>query len=99
MSVMEELQFDHKMLDSARATRRYFAKFERIMGHLQDVMALSNQEKLITSAETKILTSYLEGLTNTFTALSYKYLMTHRIGARETASISIDKKDSGLVGR
>lgn len=96
MSVMEELQFDHKMLDSARATRRYFAKFERIMGHLQDVMALSNQEKLITSAEAKILTSYLEGLTNTFTALSYKYLMTHRIGARETASISIDKKDSGF---
>lgn len=84
------------MLDSARATRRYFAKFERIMSHLSEVMVLSNKEKLITSAEAKVLALYLTGLSNTFTALSYKYLMTHRIGSQETASISIDKKDSGF---
>ena len=96
MSAVETLQFDHRVLDSARKTRRYFAKFERIMLHLSDVAALSNHEKLITTAEAKILASYLGALTNTFTALSYKYLMTHRIGNQESAGISIDKSESGF---
>jgi len=84
------------MLDSARATRRYFAKFERIMVHLSDVAALSNKEKLITTAEAKILSSYLGDLGNTFTALSYKFLMAHRIGKQDTVGISIDKSESGF---
>ena len=84
------------MLDSARATRRYFAKFERIMVHLSDVAALSNQEKLITTAEAKILSSYLGALGNTFTALSYKFLMAHRIAEKDAAGISIDKSESGF---
>ena len=84
------------MLDSARATRRYFAKFERIMGHLSDVAALSNQEKLITTAEAKILQSYLKSLTHSFTALSYKFLMAHRVSGMETPGISIDKTESGF---
>jgi hypothetical protein len=96
VSALEQLQFDHKVLDSARATRRYFAKFERIMLHLSDVAALSNKEKLITTAEARILSSYLGALTNTFTALSYKFLMSHRIGDRESAGISIDKSESGF---
>lgn len=96
MSVLDTLQYDHKVLDSARATRRYFAKFERIMVHLSDVAALSNKEKLITTAEAKILSSYLGDLGNTFTALSYKFLMAHRIGKKDTAGISIDKSESGF---
>ena len=84
------------MLDSARATRRYFAKFERIMGHLSEVAILSNKEKLITTAEAKILLTYLDSLTHTFTALSYKFLMSHRIGGSEPSGMSIDKTESGF---
>ena len=96
MSVVQDLQFDHKMLDSARATRRYFAKFERIMSHLSEVTILSNKEKLITTAEAKILLTYLDSLTHTFTALSYKFLMSHRIGGSEPSGMSIDKTESGF---
>lgn len=66
------------------------------MMHLSEVAALSNKEKLITTAEARILSGYLGALTNTFTALSYKFLMTHRIGDRESASMSIDKTESGF---
>ena len=70
-----ELTVDHKVLDGARATRRYFAKFERIIAHLGQVALLSAKEKLITVAEAAILQDYLEGLGHTFTALSYNCLL------------------------
>ena len=89
-----DLSYTHRVLDSARATRRYFAKFERIMTHLHSVAVLSSDEGLITEAEQKILGQYLSDLNNSFTALSYKYLMTNR--APDSGKMSIDKTESGF---
>jgi len=91
-----DLTFDHKVLDSAKATRRYFAKFARIMVHLSDVADLSKKEKLITSAEVDMLKGYLAALSNTFTALSYKFLMADRVGELSNLQFSIDKTESGF---
>jgi len=91
-----DLTFDHKVLDSAKATRRYFAKFARIMAYLSDVADLSKKEKLITSAEVDMLKGYLDALSNTFTALSYKFLMADRVGELTNLQFSIDKTESGF---
>jgi len=76
-----DMTLDHKVLEGARATRRYFAKFERIIGHLKEVAALSLDEGQ---------------LSNTFTALSYKFLMASRVGTGPGTQLSIDKSDSGF---
>jgi len=91
-----DLTFDHTVLDSAKATRRYFAKFERIIVHLTEVVDLSKSERLITSPEAKMLKEYLEALSNTFTALSYKFLMAHRVREQADLNFSIDKTESGF---
>jgi len=91
-----DLTFDHTVLDSAKATRRYFAKFERIMVHLSAVTDVSKSERLITTPEAEMLKGYLEALSNTFTALSYKFLMADRIGDQENLKFSIDKTESGF---
>ena len=89
-----DLSYTHRVLDSARATRRYFAKIERIITHLQSVATLSSTEGLVSEAEEKILSQYLGDLNNSFTALSYKYLMTNR--APDSGKMSIDKTESGF---
>ncbi|NNE58936.1 MAG: hypothetical protein HKN36_12585 [Hellea sp.] len=92
----DQLAFDHKVLDSARATRRYFAKFERIISHMGDVAALSYKEKYLSPLEARITLQYLQGLAHTFTALSYKFLMANRVGDHSAQLLSIDKSDSGF---
>lgn len=89
-----DLTYTHRVLDDARSARRYFAKFDRIIGHLRGVADLSVEERLITKREGKILAYYLEGLGQSFTALSYKYLMTNR--AAKSGKMSIDKTESGF---
>lgn len=89
-----DLSYTHRVLESARATRRYFAKFDRIIGHIRSVTQLSVGEKLISEAEGDILGQYLSDLNNSFTALSYKYLMTNR--APDSGKMSIDKTESGF---
>ena len=56
-----DLTLDHKVLEGAQATRRYFAKFEGILHHLRSVVKLSESENLITKSESKILQMYLLG--------------------------------------
>jgi hypothetical protein len=58
------------------------------------VASLSSDEGLISEAEQKILSQYLSDLNNSFTALSYKYLMTNR--APDSGKMSIDKTESGF---
>ena len=87
---------DHKVLEGAQATRRYFAKFEGIIDHLRSVAKLSESEKLITKSESKILQMYLVALSHTFSALSYKFLMANRVGDHSASLLSIDKTDSGF---
>ncbi len=94
--VNAQLQYDHKVIDGARATRRYFSKFERIISHMGDVAALSYKEKLLSPLEARIVLQYLQGLAQTFTALSYKFLMANRVGDHSARLLSIDKSDSGF---
>lgn len=96
VSAAKMLAFDHKVLEDAQATRRYFGKFERIIAHLKQVTILSKKEGLVTTAEAKILLTYLLGLSYTFTALSYKFLMANRVGDHKGSLLSIDKTDSGF---
>ncbi|GLQ33930.1 hypothetical protein GCM10007939_02130 [Amylibacter marinus] len=87
---------DHKVIEGAQATRRYFAKFSRIIEHLAQVTDLSQDEGLISGAEAQVLEGYLLGLSNTFTALSYKFLMANRVGSHLGKVLSIDRSDSGF---
>ena len=89
-----DLTYTHRVLDDARLARRYFAKFDRIIGHLRGVTDLSVGERLINKREAEVLRYYLDGLNRSFTALSYKYLMTNR--SPKSGKISIDKTESGF---
>ena len=87
---------DHKVLEGASATRRYFAKFERIMRHMIQVAKVSQTEGVISTTDVDILEGYLKSLSHTFTALSYKFLMANRVGDHSNRLLSIDKSDSGF---
>lgn len=90
------LTLDHKPLSGAEATRRYFAKFERIIGHMEQVAETSRNEGLLDRAETDIVLGYLQSLSGTFTALANKYLMAGRVSNRLPHSLTIDRQDSGF---
>lgn len=92
----DTLTFEHRIIEGARETRRYFAKFERIIQHMNQVALLSAKERLITVPEAAILQEYMDGLARTFRALSYKFLMANRVGDIEAKLLSIDKSDSGF---
>lgn len=94
--VTDTLSFDHKVLEDAAKTRRYFAKFERIIQHLDQVALLSAKERLISVHEAAIIQDYLESLARTFTALSYKFLMANRVSGASAKLLTIDKSDSGF---
>ena len=92
-----DLSATHKPLETALATRRYFAKFERIMGHLAEVTRRSEGDHEISPLEADILGYYIQGLTTSFTALSYKFLMAQRVTRSGQAGLlNIDKSDSGF---
>ena len=63
---------DHIGLTDLFASRRYFAKFDRITGHLARVAAVMQSEGDLSAAEVEILTAYVQGISYTFRALSMK---------------------------
>jgi len=83
---------DHAGLTDMFASRRYFAKFERITGHLNRVAAVMQAEGALRRDEVEILTTYVQGLSYTFRALSMKYLLVGRDTGRpvELGAIRID---------
>jgi hypothetical protein len=85
---------DHQELYDGPTARRYFAKFERITGHLLRVAGEVEAEGQLTRTEARILGRYLTALTGTFRALSYKYLMTGR--SEGSASLTFDRHESGF---
>lgn len=88
---------DHQRLESAAATRRYFAKFERIIGHLHDVAAQQRGgEGPLAKAQVEIVEIYVRMLANSFTALSYKHLMAHAVSNALPNQLEIDRRDSGF---
>jgi hypothetical protein len=91
-----DLTLDHRTLEEAHETRRYFAKFERIISHLQGVAESVINEKTALPTEIPILKEYLEALSGTFTALSYKYLLAGRVSDMLPSLLNIDRQDSGF---
>ena len=92
--IKDQLVSDHTTLSDGAVVRRYFAKFERITGHMLRVAGEVEAEGRLTRTEARMLGRYLAALTNTFRALSHKYLMTGR--ADGAAHLTFDRPGSGL---
>jgi hypothetical protein len=92
--IKDQLVSDHTTLSDGAVVRRYFAKFERITGHLGRVAGEVEAEGRLTRTEARVLGGYLTALNATFKALSHKYLMT---GRTDTAPrLTFDRHDSGF---
>ena len=81
-----DLTLDHRTLEEAHETRRYFAKFERIIHHLKGVADSVVNENTALASEIPILQQYLAALSGTFTALSYKYLLAGRVSDNDAVA-------------
>jgi hypothetical protein len=94
LTVKDVLTSDHHELYDTLVARRYFAKFDRITGHLARVAAEVEAEGRLTRTEARLLGKYLTAVAATFRALNHKYLMT---GRGETAPrLTIDRHESGF---
>ncbi len=78
------------------ASRRYFRKFETILGHMGRVAGVMEAENQLSRDEVKILTRYAVELNFAFKALSLKYLLVGRDTGRFFGSLAIDKQESGF---
>jgi hypothetical protein len=92
--VKDQLVSDHAELYDTLVARRYFAKFNRISGHLGRVAAEFEAEGRLNRTETRLLGQYLTAVATTFQALSHKYLMTGR--GEGAARLTIDRHESGF---
>jgi len=90
------LTTDHKTLEDAHTTRRYFAKFDRILDHLDQVVELAASRDRLGEVERNVLRGYLQALSGTFEALSNKYLMAGRVSTLLPKALDIDVTDSGF---
>lgn len=87
----------HHPLPDAAATRRYFAKFERIIGHLRDVASvISGSKGALRESQLDVIEGYLAALANTFGALSFKHLMAHHVSHALPQQLEIDRRESGF---
>lgn len=81
------------------AARRYFDKFENIVGYLQSLAQTHFQGGANSAAakgEVECISGYLGALSNTFAALSTKYLMGGQVTKDAHAALEIDRTDSGF---
>ncbi|QYX57896.1 hypothetical protein K1T73_05775 [Roseovarius sp. SCSIO 43702] len=93
---MTDVTSDHFPLRDLHASRRYFTRFERIMGHLPRVAALMQARGDLDPHEIEVLTTYVQQLGYTFRALSMKYLLVGRDTGRPVAPLSMDVVESGF---
>ncbi|MFC2970349.1 hypothetical protein [Acidimangrovimonas pyrenivorans] len=94
--VTKALTADHAALYDTLVARRYFAKFERITGHLAQVAAEMEAEGRLGRAELRIVGDYVTALARSFAALGHKYLMTGRIEGAAPGQLTIDRHESGF---
>jgi len=87
---------DHRALEDALLARRYFAKFNRILAHLNEIATLSGSENRLSTVELNIIRGYLQALLGSFQALSDKYLMSGRVKSLLPKVLNIDITDSGF---
>ncbi|GGE16118.1 hypothetical protein SAMN05421774_104201 [Gemmobacter megaterium] len=88
---------DHTELYDDLAARRYFAKFDRITGHMPRVAAELERDGHLSRPELRLMGGYMEALQRSFQALSLKYLMTGRAeGAGIRQRLAFDRHESGF---
>ncbi|MEZ5913415.1 MAG: hypothetical protein R3D84_15330, partial [Paracoccaceae bacterium] len=87
---------DHQELYDTEVARRYFAKFERITGHLGRVAAELEREGRFSRLETRVIGGYVDALARTFRALGWKYLMTGRVDGSQPGRLTFDRHESGF---
>ncbi|SMH49566.1 hypothetical protein [Maritimibacter sp. HL-12] len=90
------LPSDHIALEDTRVTRRYFAKFRAITGHLARVAAQFEAEGALDRREVEVLARYIVALGFTFRALANKYHMAGRIEGPLPGQLTFDREDSGF---
>ena len=95
-NVKEALTRDHVPLTDSFAARRYFAKFDRITGHLARVAGAMEAEKSLSKTDVAAIGHYVSALDNSFQALSMKYLMTGRETGVVHTPMSFDAHESGF---
>ncbi len=91
-----DLDQDHAALPDWAAVRRYFAKFERIIGHAKDVAGTVPRRGKLAGAELAIIEDYLNRLSQTFLALSYKHMFAGRETGSRLDPMEIDRRESGF---
>ncbi len=94
--IKKALTDDHAPLVDTLVARRYFAKFDRITGHLARVAAELETEGRLTRLEARLIGSYVTRLAATFHALSHKYLMTGRVEGPLPGQPTFDRHESGF---
>ena len=87
---------DHSGLRDLFASRRYFRKFEAILGHMTRVAGVMEADGELSREEVKVLARYAARLNYTFRALSMKYLLVGRDTGRFFGSLAIDRTESGF---
>jgi len=87
---------DHVGLTDTFTSRRYFAKFEQIVGYLPRVAAVMHSDGDLNEDEAKILTNYVQAISYTFRALSMKYLLAGRDTGRMFGALEMDTHESGF---
>jgi hypothetical protein len=90
------LTSDHAELYDTAVARRYFAKFDRITGHMGRVAAEMAVDGSLSRLEARLLGGYLSGIAATFRALSHKYLMTGRVEGPLPGRLTFDRHESGF---
>lgn len=91
---MTDTAYDHFQLEDTRVTRRYFDKFEKIIGHLGRVAATLEAEKRLSKRDVEVMTRYIVGLNYTFKALAHKYHFSGRF--EHAGKLTFDRVDSGF---
>jgi hypothetical protein len=92
--IKTQLVQDHAELYDTLVARRYFAKFDKITGHLGRVAAEMETEGRLSRTEARVLGVYLKAVAATFRTLSNKYLMTGR--GDGAPKLTIDRHESGF---
>lgn len=87
---------DRAALTDLFASRRYFAKFEKITAHLNRVAAVMQAEGALSKQEVEVLTAYVQAIAYTFKALSMKYLLVGRDTGQFFGSLQMDVEESGF---
>ena len=87
---------DHVAIKDTFASRRYFAKFSAITGHLTRVAAVMEAEARLSSSDVEVLTRYVAAIDHTFRALSMKYLFAGRDAGIFLGALEIDVIESGF---